>query len=61
MSICPKGKISKARRDKRRAQTWKISLPSLVTCTKCGELMKSHRACKACGTYNKKEVIAVAK
>ncbi len=57
MAICPKGKTSKARRDKRRAQTWKISLPSLVSCSKCGELMKSHRVCKSCGNYNKKEVV----
>jgi len=59
MSICPKGKISKARRDKRRAQTWKISLPNLVTCSKCGELMRSHRACRSCGSYNRKEVLKV--
>ncbi|MCL2873396.1 MAG: 50S ribosomal protein L32 [Defluviitaleaceae bacterium] len=59
MSICPKGKTSKARRDKRRAQTWKISLPSLVACSKCGVLMKSHRVCKACGSYKKAPVLAV--
>lgn len=59
MSICPKGKTSKARRDKRRAQTWKISMPSLVVCSKCGALMKSHRACKACGTYKKETVLSV--
>jgi len=59
-SIGPKGKISKSRRDKRRAQSFKISLPSLVICGKCGEYMRSHRACKSCGTYNKKEVIKVA-
>ncbi len=59
MSICPKGKTSKARRDKRRAQTWKISLPSLVACAKCGEMTMSHRVCKACGSYNRKEVIKI--
>ncbi len=59
MSICPKGKTSRARRDKRRAQTWKISMPSLVACSKCNELMKSHRVCKFCGTYDKKEIIAM--
>ena len=59
MAICPKGKISKARRDKRRAQTWKISMPNLVACSKCGELVKSHRVCKACGSYNKKEIVKV--
>ena len=50
MSICPKNKSSKARRDKRRA--------NLVKCSKCGELMMPHRVCKACGSYNKKEIIA---
>ncbi|MDR3240454.1 MAG: 50S ribosomal protein L32 [Clostridiales bacterium] len=61
MSICPKGKHSKARRDKRKAQSWRISMPSLVTCKKCGELMRSHRACRACGSYNKREVLIVNK
>ncbi len=60
MSICPKGKISKSRRGMRRANSWKISMPSLITCDKCGELMVSHRACKSCGSYNKREVIKVA-
>ncbi len=59
MSICPKGKKSKSKRDKRRAQTWKIAMPNLATCPKCGETILSHRACKACGTYNKKVVMNV--
>ena len=59
-AICPKGKISKSRRDKRRAQTWKIAMPNLVACSKCGELMQSHRVCKACGSYNKREIIKMA-
>ena len=54
MSICPKNKSSKARRDKRRAN-WKMSAPNLVKCSKCGALMMPHRVCKACGSYNKKE------
>ena len=54
----PKGKISKARRNKRRAN-WKLSAPNLVECSKCGELMMSHHACKSCGTYNKREVVKV--
>lgn len=54
MSICPKNKSSKARRDKRRAN-WKMSAPNLVKCSKCGELMMPHRVCKACGSYNKKK------
>ena len=58
MSICPKNKSSKGRRDKRRAN-WKMSAPTLVKCSKCGALMMPHRVCKACGSYNKKEIIAV--
>ena len=38
MSICPKNKTSRGRRDKRRAN-WKMSATSLVKCPKCGELM----------------------
>ena len=58
MSISPKKKSSKARRHKRRANS-KISAPNLVKCSKCGALMMPHRVCKACGSYNKKEVVAM--
>ena len=57
MSICPKNNSSKGRRDKRRAN-WKMSVPNLVKCNKCGALMLSPRVCKACGSYNKKEIIS---
>ncbi|TCK98315.1 large subunit ribosomal protein L32 [Natranaerovirga hydrolytica] len=56
MSISPKRKISKARRNKRRAN-WKMTAPNLVKCSKCSELMMPHRVCKKCGTYNNKVVI----
>lgn len=59
MSICPKNKSSKARRDKRRAN-WKMTAPNLVRCSKCGELMMPHRVCKKCGSYNKKEILSTA-
>lgn len=59
MSICPKGKLSKGRRDKRRAQSWTIVTPTLAACSKCGELMRPHRACRKCGSYNKREIISV--
>lgn len=58
-AICPKGKISKARRDKRRAQSWKIAAPALAPCGKCGELMRQHYVCKSCGSYNKRTVISI--
>jgi large subunit ribosomal protein L32 len=58
MSICPKNKSSKARRDSRRAN-WKMSNPTLVKCSKCGALMVPHQVCKACGSYNKKQIVKV--
>ena len=56
MSICPKNKSSKGRRDKRRAN-WKMVAPSLAKCSTCGEPVMPHRVCKNCGTYKGKEII----
>ena len=56
----PKRKVSKARRDKRRNSHWKLELPTLVMCSNCGEYKLPHRVCKACGTYNGRQVITVA-
>ncbi len=53
----PKRKVSKARRDKRRSNVWKLDLPELTKCPKCGAYVLTHRVCKACGTYNGKEII----
>ena len=39
----PKGKVSKARRDKRRSSVWKLTAPALVKCPKCGALHMPHR------------------
>ncbi len=55
----PKCKVSKARRDKRRGSNWKLEVPGLVACPKCGELRMPHRACPACGSYDGREVVAV--
>ncbi|MCI8594484.1 MAG: 50S ribosomal protein L32 [Oscillospiraceae bacterium] len=48
----PKGKTSKARRDKRRSSHWKLETPGVVTCPKCGTYHLPHRMCKTCMTYN---------
>ena len=58
MSICQKNKSSKGRIDKRRAN-WKMGAMNLIKCSKCGELTLSHRVCKNCGTYNKREIVAM--
>lgn len=54
----PARRFSKGRRDRRRAQTFKAFVPSIVKCPNCGEMMLSHRVCRNCGYYGKKEVIA---
>ena len=59
MAICPKGKLSKGRRNKRRAQSWKISTATLVKCPSCNELTVPHRVCKACGNYQRRQVLNV--
>ena len=56
MSICPKNKSSKSHRDMRRAN-WKMTAPTLIKCSHCGELCEPHKVCKKCGYYNKKSVV----
>lgn len=53
----PKRKISKGRRDRRRASTFNLSAPTIVECSQCHEMKLPHRVCKHCGYYNGKEVI----
>ena len=55
----PKRKTSKARRDKRRSSVWKLDAPAIVKCPNCGELIRPHRLCKACGFYNGRQVVKV--
>jgi len=53
----PKRKVSKARRDKRRAN-WKLLIPGMVKCSQCGEFAMPHRVCGSCGFYKGKQVVA---
>lgn len=55
----PKKKVSKARRDKRRSNVWKLTPPALTACSKCGELIAPHKVCPNCGTYDGKTVVEV--
>lgn len=56
----PKRKVSKARRDKRRSSVWKLDMPGIIKCSKCGELIMPHRVCSNCGSYDGKEIIKQA-
>ena len=56
----PKIKTSKARRDKRRNNLWKLTAPTMVKCPNCGEYKRPHRLCAACGQYAGRQVIEVA-
>ena len=53
----PKRKTSKARRDKRRSNVWKLEAPMLVRCPQCHEYKRPHRLCPNCGYYNGRQVI----
>ncbi len=52
----PKGKISKARRNSRRAN-WKLQLPAIGECPNCHKMKLSHRVCKNCGYYKGVQVV----
>ena len=54
----PKRRVSKARRDKRRSNVWKISAPELVKCSQCGSYKRAHRVCPECGYYNGRMVVS---
>ena len=54
----PKRKTSKARRDSRRAQNYKMSAPGITECPQCHEMKLAHRFCKNCGHYKGTEVVA---
>ncbi len=56
----PKRKLSKGRRDRRRAHD-AIQGESLVQCSNCGEMRLSHTVCPSCGHYQGREVIEMKK
>ena len=53
----PKRKSSKARKNKRRSNVWKLCVPNLMRCSQCGEFKMPHRVCGSCGYYNGRDVL----
>jgi large subunit ribosomal protein L32 len=58
MGALPKRKVSRIRRDRRRAHYLRLNMPTLVPCPQCHALHLSHHVCLKCGTYNGVQVIA---
>ncbi|MBN2555896.1 MAG: 50S ribosomal protein L32 [Anaerolineales bacterium] len=58
MPPLPKRKISKGRRDRRRAHD-ALTARQLATCPNCGEKHLPHRVCPSCGHYAGKEIVEV--
>ena len=52
----PKRKVSKGRRDRRRANDG-LKTANLVQCSNCGEMRLPHTVCPNCGFYQGREVI----
>lgn len=57
MGALPKRKVSRVRRDRRRAHYLRLSVPKMVRCSTCDKLHLSHHVCRDCGTYNGVQVI----
>jgi large subunit ribosomal protein L32 len=56
----PKRKISKGRRDRRRAHD-ALTPSTLIACPNCGEMALQHTVCQSCGFYKGREIIEVKK
>jgi len=54
----PKRKISKSRRNMRRAHD-SLTIPNLSSCPECGEMKQPHLVCPHCGMYKGRQVIEI--
>ena len=52
----PQRRISKTRKRMRRTH-FKLTAVGLVTCPKCGAMIKSHHVCPKCGYYDGKVAV----
>ena len=55
----PKRKTAQARQGKRRSHL-AAKMPALAACPQCHEMMRPHRACANCGTYQGRQVMEPA-
>jgi large subunit ribosomal protein L32 len=59
MGALPKRKISKIRRDRRRAHYLRVKMGNMMACPQCHTLKFAHHVCPTCGTYNGVEVVEI--
>ncbi|MCL2094068.1 MAG: 50S ribosomal protein L32 [Treponema sp.] len=53
----PRAKTSKARTRRRGSINMKLSPPTMIECSSCGNRVLLHRVCSKCGFYRGKQVI----
>ncbi len=60
MPPLPKRKLSKGRRDRRRAHD-ALQAANLSACPNCGSMTLPHTVCPSCGFYKGREVLEIKK
>ncbi len=58
MGALPKQRISRHRQGNRRRHDF-ITPPSLVACSTCREMKRSHHVCPSCGYYRGRQVLVI--
>ena len=53
----PRSKTSKARTRRRQSINMKLTAPTLIGCSTCGNKVLPHRVCPKCGFYRGKQVL----
>lgn len=53
----PKKKVSRSRRDSRRAHNFRVAVPNLIPCPNCKEMTLQHNVCPSCGQYKGVQVL----
>jgi large subunit ribosomal protein L32 len=55
----PKKKVSRSRRDSRRAHNFRVVAPNLIPCPTCKAPILPHHVCDNCGQYQGRQVLNV--
>jgi large subunit ribosomal protein L32 len=53
----PRAKTSKARTRRRQTLNMRLTEPTLIKCSACGNEVQRHRVCPKCGFYRGRQVI----